>query len=54
MSLEPKVTELRGELPKAIQIPPYDGGISGLLGAAMELVIAIRSRKNICKHNSNL
>jgi hypothetical protein len=53
MSLEPKVTDLRGELPKAIQIPPYDGGISVLLGAAIELVIAIQRRKNVCKHNSN-
>ena len=41
MSLEPKVTELRGELPKAIQIPPYDAGIAGDLEATVFFVIVM-------------
>ncbi|MCO5571458.1 hypothetical protein L7F22_025198 [Adiantum nelumboides] len=36
MALEPKIAELRGELPKAIHIPSYDGGVAGCLTSFQE------------------
>ncbi|KAI5067235.1 hypothetical protein GOP47_0017763 [Adiantum capillus-veneris] len=36
MALEPKIAELRAELPKAIHIPSYDGGVAGCLTSFQE------------------
>lgn len=36
MALEPIISELRGELPKAIHIPSYDGGVAGCLTSFQE------------------
>lgn len=36
MTLEPRIAELRGELPKAIHIPACDGGVAGCLTSFQE------------------